>query len=772
MSPQPATRPWITLPPMRDLPRSGATLVLVLVALLLGVAADARADRYSAAGGCFDVHVGGDALAADPLRFRATRLGEYLLYGTAEDHVALGADGRVVRVAEPSPAAEWRLGADGTLTNVGSGRSLGVATLSPATGCAVLPEARPNVTGPLPAATAPTGEVSGTVDTHGHIAAFEIFGGDWHCGTPWHPYGPAYALPDCTTKRRGTNGTLADTLEGGMTPRPGWPTFPGWPRPSAVASEGMYWTSLQRAWRSGLRVMVALAVENEPLCSVMTQRRRPCDDMASARAQLRALHELQDYVDAQMGGPGKGFLRIVRDPLAARRAIARGQVAVVLGIEVSRLFGCGQHADVPECDRADVDAGMRQLRDLDVSSVFPVHKFDNAFGGTKMDPGEQGLIVQAGNVHATGAPWSVETCTGPERDNDISTSPQVPTPHCNTRGLTDLGAYLVDRLADAGVLVELDHMSVKTSHAVMDRLEARGYAGVVSSHQTESQLSAALMPRILRLGGFLSPTANPAPVDYLDRWKQALAARDPRFVFGIGYGSDMNGLAAQSRPGSETGDPLDYPFRALDGRTTLDREQWGERTFDITQDGLATYGMYADWLEQVRRRGGDGVARDLLRGAEAYLQTWERARGVPVPSCRPARERLTGLGLGGLRLGATAEAVLRRAGQPTSRPGRAYRWCVAGASGTARPVRVVFGDDGRVALVASTASRHATAGGLRAGRRVRGRPGVRVGPRLRRGARIVHAVRGGRVRWVAAADAATARSPARLRAALRAAGLR
>ncbi len=728
--------------------------------------------RYSVAGGCFTVATPDGPLSADPLRLRATRLGEYLLYGTAKDFVTLDATGAVTRTAEPSPAAEWRLGPDLTLTNVGSGRSQGVATLTPATGCAVFPEAAPAVEGPSPTASPSTGEVSGTVDTHGHIAAFEIFGGDWHCGTPWHPYGPAYALPDCTSKRRGTNGTLADVLEGGMTARPGWPTFPGWPRPSAVASEGMYWTSLQRAWRGGLRVMVALAVENEPLCSVMTQRKRPCDDMASARAQLRALHELQDYVDAQMGGPGEGFLRIVRDPFEARRVIARGQVAVVLGIEVSRLFGCGQHADVPECDRADVDGGMRQLRDLGVSSIFPVHKFDNAFGGTKMDPGEQGVIVGAGNLHATGANWTVETCTGPQRDNDITTSPQVPTPHCNVRGLTSLGGYLVDRLADAGVLIELDHMSVKTSLAVMERLERRRYSGVVSSHQTESQLSAALMPRILSLGGFVSPTANPAPVDYLDRWKQAVAARDPRFVFGIGYGSDMNGLAAQSRPGVETGDPLEYPFPSLDGRVTLDRERWGERSFDITSDGLATYGMYADWLEQVRRRGGDGVVRDLRRGAEAYLQTWERARGVPISSCRPAKQRLTSLGLGGLKLGATAEQVLRRAGQPTSRPGRAYRWCAAGSGGAARPVRAVFGDDGRVVLVASTAPRHATASGVRPGARTRSGDGVRIGPRLRRGARIVRGVRDRRVRWVAAADARTVRSPARLRAALWAAGLR
>ncbi len=738
--------------------------------------------RYSLAGGCFSVATSAGPVAADPLRFHATRLGEYLLLGSADDFLAEDASGTITRVATPGPHAEWRVEPDLTLVNVASGHERHGVTFSPARGCAVFPDAQPNVRGPQPGRAPRTGEVRGTVDTHGHIAAFEIFGGDWHCGTPWHPYGPAYALPDCTSKRQGTNGAVADLLEGGSTARPGWPTFPGWPRPSAVASEGMYWTSLQRAWRGGLRVMVALAVENEPLCTVMTQRKRACDDMLSARAQLAAMHRLQDYVDAQMGGPGKGFLRIVRDPFQARRVIADGKVAVVLGIEVSRLFGCGQHADIPECDRGDVDAGMRELQGLGVSSIFPVHKFDNAFGGTKMDPGEQGLVVQSGNVFATGSPWSVETCSGPEHDNDIPTSVLVPTPHCNTHGLTDLGGYLIDRLADAGVLVEVDHMSVKTADAVLDRLQARRYGGIVSSHQTESQLSAALMPRILSAGGFVSPTANPGPKDWLERWQQATAARDRRFVFGIGYGSDMNGLAPQSRPGDETKDPIAYPFRSIDGSVSLRRERWGKRDFDINHDGLATYGMYADWLEQVRRRGGAAVTRDLLRGAEAYLQTWERARGVPWSACRPRAQRVSASGLGPLKLGASAPTILRQAGQPTLRPGRTYRWCVEGARPSSRPVRVVFGRGDRVALVASTAPRHATLDGSGPGSRARVATGERVlrlgsttvliGPHDRDGARVLRGIRAGRVRWLAAADAATSRSATRLRAALHAAGLR
>ena len=62
---------------------------------------------------------------------------------------------------------------------------------------------------------------------------------------------------------------------------------------------------------------------------------------------------MQDYIDAQAGGPGKGFFRIVRNPFQARRVINRGKLAVVLGIEVSQPFDCTVHNEQPGCDRDD-----------------------------------------------------------------------------------------------------------------------------------------------------------------------------------------------------------------------------------------------------------------------------------------------------------------------------------------------------------------------------------------------------------------------------------
>ena len=88
-----------------------------------------------------------------------------------------------------------------------------------------------------------------------------------------------------------------------------------------------------------------------------------------------------------------------------------------------------------------------------------------------------------------------------------------------------------------------------------------------------------------------------------------------------------------------------YPFRSFDGSTKLVQQRSGERVFDINIDGVAHYGLYPDWIEDLRMQAGDRIIRDMGRGAEAYLQMWERAerdRGRalrPLAPALPHRER-------------------------------------------------------------------------------------------------------------------------------------
>ncbi len=790
-----------------------AALIVALVACAASSASSAAATRaqsltrYSLVNGCYALRSATDggplASAQGPFRMQAAALGIYLLYGARGDYLTASSTGTLRSQSTPSTAAEWRVdGGSGqafSLTNLATGTRVPVA-FGATSGCASYPEAGLNASGSSPAGPSPEASVLGTVEGHAHVTAFEFLGGDWHCGRPWSPFGVPYALPDsCAHYQQGVNGTFESFLDYGGATRPadfhGWPTFHGWPSPTALAEEGDYYTGIERAWKAGLRVMVTQLVDNEALCSLMTTKHNPCNDMAAVRIQSRDLYALQDYIDAQSGGPGQGWFRVVTDPFQARQVINQGKLAVIEGIEVSRIFGCGEVGGTPQCNGAQINAGLKEVHDLGVRTFFPVHEFDNAFGGTKMIAGSTGAIVNAGNRDETGSFWTLEPCPAQMQDAEQFNVPvggplaqilngplasilhgnPLPVygtgPQCNTRGLTDLGAYVIKQMIAQHFVIQTDHMDSKTASAAISIAAASHYSGVVSAHCCSSP---QLFQRIYNAGGIVNPPVEPAAA-FVASWKADKALRDPRFHFGFGWGSDENGLGSQPGP-AET--KITYPFKSYDGRVSFTREQWGQRTFDLNTDGLANYGMYADWLNELQRVGGQPLMADMFQGAEAYLQMWERSEGVPSMNCRPAAERFSNHGLGrALHLGDSTQTALYRAGAPVSRPGRSYRYCV-GAKPTTAAARSVFNARGRIALIASTA-RGDRAGGIGVGalaRRLarsahRLMPGVWVGRRLASGVRYVYGVSGRRVRYAAVTTAAELRSSKGLRSALRAAGL-
>jgi hypothetical protein len=761
--------------------------------------------RYSLVNGCFSLSApGGSPIAASdgPFRMQAAALGIYLLYTPGSRYLVDNGGGSLGTAGTPSQAAEWQVDGDSssgfTLTNLQTGIHTPVSFAS-ATGCSVYPEAQVDATGTSFSGASPEADVLGTVEGHAHVTALELFGGDWHCGRPWSPFGAPYALPaSCAADEQGTNGEVEAFLDFGSASRPsdmhGWPTFVHWPSPTALAEEGDYYTGIERAWKAGLRVLVTNLVDNEALCSLMTKRQNPCNDMASVQIQSRDLYELQDYIDAQSGGPGKGWFRIVTDPFQARQAINQGKLAVVEGIEVSRIFGCGEYNGVPQCNQAQVDSGLKQVWNLGVRTFFPVHEFNNAFGGSKMIAGDTGLLINAGNRDETGSFFTLQSCPAQDQDAEQVTPPQsgpvagllngpvstllhgnpLPVygsgPQCNTQGLTNLGSYLIGQMIKDHFIIQLDHMDSKTATAALSIAQANHYSGVVSAHCCSSP---QLFQRIYSTGGFISAPVAPAPA-FVATERADKALSDPKYHFGFGYGSDMNGLAEQ--PGPSAGTPISYPFKSFAGNETFGQEQWGQRSFNLNTDGLANYGMYADWLNDVQTVGGSSTMNDMFQGAEAYLEMWERADGVPSMSCLPAHAAFSRTGLGrGLHLGDSAERALYRAGQPLSRPGRTYRYCVTSSKRTAVSV---FNARGRVALIATTV-RGDRARGIAAGARfsrLRGRArryaaGLWVSRKRVGGVRYVYGVRGKRIWFVAVTNRGVLAKKANLRADLRAAGL-
>jgi hypothetical protein len=306
----------------------------------------------------------------------------------------------------------------------------------------------------------------------------------------------------------------------------------------------------------------------------------------------------------------------------------------------------------------------------------------------------------------------------------------------------------------------------------MDIAEANRYSGVVSSH---SWSSPDVEPRIYNLGGVITPMQDQAP-QWVQHWKETKAKAKPdKFYFGFGYGADQNGFASQIAP--RAGSNVTYPFKSFDGGVTIDRQRSGQRVFDFNKDGVAHYGMFPDWWEDIRKTGGQAAQNDMARGAEAYLQMWERASGISY-GCKSGREHFTRQGLGRLYLGNSAAQLLRRGGQPKVRGNRAWTWCAIRKKNRHKKVVAALTRTGKVALVGSDAEGH-RALRLRVGvkaKRVRGKArkfgkGVYIRKASKR-ARFVYGVRKGRVSFVAVATRAAAKNRKTLRAYLKIAGLR
>jgi hypothetical protein len=736
-----------------------AIAACALLAAAAGPSASGAQTRYSEAGGCFNLtsaRSGATAPGGSSLRFQATDLGSYLLYRQAADFLAAGAGDAVGPAPQPSSAADWVVEDAGAGAFTLSPRSaptklLAVSgaqlvlvprsgageashfTFVPGSGCAAFPEAELDVSGTPSHGETSYGEVRGLLDGHMHWMNFEYLGGNFHCGRPWHPYGIPAALPDCSSIEgpAGATAPMQNFLNYGNPVAPhdtsGWPKLTSWARTN-LTYDGVYWRWVQRVWMAGERLIVMPVNENRVLCELQANRRTNCDEMATARQEIDDIYRLQDYVDAQAGGPGQGFFQIVTDPFEARRVINEGKMAVVLEVEISEPFGCRGLESTSTCSQAQIDSELQDLYDRGVRSSLLLNKFDNPLTGVRFDSGEVGPLINAGNKQSAGSFWSADTCTGPEHDNEIFTGAPTgflatlltslgvpggtlpaypPAPHCNTRGLTSLGAHTVEQMMDRGMIVNPDHMSQRAVDATISLAEQRHYSGVISPH---GWMDPRNWPRIWALGGMAFPNSGSAD-GFVQDWRNQRPASTP-YYFGWGWGADLGGLAQQGAPvPPDSPARVTYPFKSLDGAVTVERQRTGQRVFDYSTEGVAHYGLYADWTDEVRKLGGPQIAEDLLRGPEAYLQMWERAVGVPSTRCLNRRARLRRSALGPIRLGMTSRTLLQSAGQPLRRT-RAWTYCVKDSG--SRGAAAVLTPEGTVALIASDARGH-RAGGIRPG---------------------------------------------------------
>jgi microsomal dipeptidase-like Zn-dependent dipeptidase len=548
----------------------------------------------------------------------------------------------------------------------------------------------------------PDGSLFGFVDTHSHILSNFAFGGGgiFH-GAPFHPLGIEHALPDCALyhgvegrkdlfgfgfdNQNADPAALLTTFLVQETPTAnhataGWPDFTDWPNAHKSSTHQVqYYKWLERAYLGGLRLVVQHATTNQIICDLIAGLdvqpvRYSCNDMVAVDRIIQETYHMQDYIDAQEGGPGKGWFRIVKSPAQARRVIEGGKMAVILGIETSNLFDCFlvPSADHPACTEQDIVAKLDDYYARGIRALFPVHKYDNAFSAGD----GQKLFIELGNFIQTGhfsnftpdCDASVPTVfdrgaspfpglVRPRADyfapppNDFSgfrTDPlgtllpfvgfllQPPGREevCQAAGMTPQGEFLIAEMMKRGMILEVDHMPRRTYKRAFEILEQNDYPAA-GTHGLNNFGALYRLGGVSKtgLGRCQSATASATMDDGFQARIQLI--EDNGGFPAEGFGFDLNGFAGAPGPrfGPDTvcgstpqEDPITYPFPSYAGDVTFQQPRVGNRVLDFNTEGLVHIGLVPELIEDVRRDGvSDAELEPLFKSAEGYLRMWEKA---------------------------------------------------------------------------------------------------------------------------------------------------
>ncbi|MFU8807252.1 MAG: hypothetical protein ACNA8W_25815, partial [Bradymonadaceae bacterium] len=399
--------------------------------------------------------------------------------------------------------------------------------------------------------------------------------------------------------------------------------------------------------------------------------RYSCNDMVAVDRTIEETRRLERYIDAQEGGPGKGWFRIVESPEQAREVIGEGKLAIILGIEVSNLFDCFL---VPpgggeRCTEQEVLAALDKYYDKGVRALFPVHKFDNAFsaGDGHRDAMELGNFAQTGH-------WSNFTDDCPDLPSvfdrgdvtfgdlnqpradflgdppvDMSAFADDPIPtlaahagvllsdrlrgdYCQKAGMTLLGEFLLEELMKRGMIIEVDHLPRRAFQRAYEILEQSDYPAA-GTHGNNNRGAIYALGGVSKFNFGRCSDPN-QPGGRANGLRNRLELIDAAGGFAAeGFGFDLNGFAGAPGPrfGEKSGcgdqeNPVTYPFESLSGDITFTEPRVGERVIDFNTEGLAHVGLIPELLEDARNDGvSDEEFEALFKSAEGYLRMWEKA---------------------------------------------------------------------------------------------------------------------------------------------------
>ena len=419
----------------------------------------------------------------------------------------------------------------------------------------------------------------------------------------------------------------------------GHPSFRDWPAYNDILHQQMWWEWIKRAKEGGLRVMVALAVNNYTLASGL-EAQPPIDDQTVGKLQIE---ELIKFV-----GRHEDFMRMAYSAQDLRRIVESDKLAVVIGVELDDIGNMLKNNVSPTEDM--VRREIRELHRLGVRYAFPVHVIDNRFGGTAAYEAE----FARANRYQAGHWWDL-TCSGGEgitRRVDLGwdvfkllklggAGGEQPVPTCspgdghkNKLGLSPMGRVAIDEMMALGMLIDIDHMSQQTANETIDHTGRmgdnpadqypvvsghNGLRGVNPEHNSENQRTSKQYGDIAARGGIAGVGFGASNAPAFLRDANAVAA----LGISVNFGSDINGLVELPHsPECRTTPCVQY-------NASFPQARMGEKVWDYNRDGVAHIGLFPDFLKHVENLpGGAPLVNKLYNGAEAFARMWEKAGQV------------------------------------------------------------------------------------------------------------------------------------------------
>jgi microsomal dipeptidase-like Zn-dependent dipeptidase len=398
----------------------------------------------------------------------------------------------------------------------------------------------------------------------------------------------------------------------------------------------MWMDWIRRAYDGGLRVLVALAVNNKTLGDMTAgPGDYSTDDKSSAARQIG---EIKGFISRH-----PDFMEMAYSSADLQRIVRSNKLAVVLGIEVDKIGNLN-----PGDPTSAISNEVQRLFNEGVRYIFPIHIIDNAFGGTAVYED----LFNYSNYRETGHWWKL-VCDQPADPQDkvtykfqsqgfdlfriagvaakigldfaLRNPPDYP--NCaqrNQASLTDQGVFAIRDMMKHGMLIDIDHMSQSSfdqALSIAESIDGRyplfsGHSNIRVNGGSERNPTKKQYERIRNIHG-MAGVGNQrlSAKDWVDKYLKTLQAMGEND--GAGFGTDTNGLALGMPAG---GPQITYG-------NSFQPSRLGGHAWNYNTDGVAHYGMIIDFLHAVRELpfGADLIDNNLMYGAEYFYETWKLA---------------------------------------------------------------------------------------------------------------------------------------------------